>query len=216
MSKGLKVGIIITVIVIVCVIGFLVVRNLGGKSVGIDPNTTNETGKEGKTSLDSSKVLVVYFSQGGNTQKLAKLISDRVGGDFVRIETVQTYPNPETNYNELADMAKKERDDDARPELKEMDINLDDYDYIFVGYPIWWYTLPMPMYTFFDTYDFDGKTIVPFNTHEGSGDGGTYETIKGFEPNATVLDGLAIRGGDMTNDQSSKVDSWLKELGFKK
>ena len=216
MSKGSKIGIVIAVIVILCVVGFLIVRNLGGKSVGIDPNTTNERGKQGNTSLDSSKVLVVYFSQGGNTQKLAKLISDRVGGDFVRIETVQTYPSPETNYDELADMAKKERDDDARPELKDMDINLDDYDTIFVGYPIWWYTLPMPLYTFFDTYDFSGKTIVPFNTHEGSGNGGTYETIKDFEPKATVLNGLAIRGGDMANDQSSKVDNWLKELGFNK
>lgn len=111
-------------------------------------------------------------------------------------------------------MAKKERDNDERPELKDLDINLDDYDTIFVGYPIWWYTLPMPMYTFFDTYDLSGKTIVPFNTHEGSGDGGTYEKIKDFEPNATVLDGLAIRGGDMANDQSSKVDNWLKDLGY--
>ena len=216
MSKGLKIGIIIAVIVIVCVVGFLIVRNLGGKSVGIDPNTTNEKGKQGNTALDSSKVLVVYFSQGGNTQKLAKLISDRVGGDFVRIETVQTYPSPETNYNELADMAKKERDDDARPELKDMDINLDDYDTIFIGYPIWWYQMPMAMYTFFDTYNFDGKTIVPFNTHEGSGNGGTYETIKELEPKAKVLEGLPIRGGDMANDQSSKVDNWLKELGFNK
>lgn len=74
--------------------------------------------------------------------------------------------------------------------------------------------MPMPMYTFFDTYDFDGKTIVPFNTHEGSGDGGTYDDIKKLEPNSTVLEGLPIRGGDMTKDQSNKVDNWLKELGF--
>ena len=216
MSKGLKIGIVIIVIAVICIVGFLIFRNLGAKSVGIDPNTTNEKGKEGTTNLDSSKVLVVYFSQGGNTQKLAKLISDRVGGDFVRIETVEDYPNPATDYSKLADMAKKERDDDARPELKDLDINLDDYDTIFIGYPIWWYTLPMPMYTFFDTYDFSGKTIVPFNTHEGSGDGGTYETIKEFEPKATVLSGLPIRGGDMASDQSSKVDNWLKELGFTK
>lgn len=213
MSKGLKIGIIIAVIAIVCVVGFLIVRNLGGKSAGIDPNTTNEKGKQGNTSLDSSKVLVVYFSQSGNTQKLAKLISDRVGGDFVRIETVQTYP---TEYNELADFAKNERDNNIKPELKDLEIDIDDYDTIFIGYPIWWYQMPMAMYTFFDTYSFDGKTIVPFNTHEGSGDGETYETIKDFEPKAKVLEGLPIRGGDMANDQSSKVDNWLKELGFNK
>ena len=175
MSKGLKIGIVIAVIVIICVVGFLIVRNLGGKSVGIDPNTTNEKGKQVNTSLDSSKVLVVYFSQSGNTQKLAKLISDRVGGDFVRIETVQTYP---TEYNELADFAKNERDNNIKPELKDLEIDIDDYDTIFIGYPIWWYQMPMAMYTFFDTYNFDGKTIVPFNTHEGSGNGGTYDDIK--------------------------------------
>ena len=216
MSKGLKIGIAIIVIAVVCVVGFLVFRNLGGKSVGIDPNTANEKGKEGTTSLDSSKVLVVYFSQSGNTQKLAKLISDRVGGDFVRIETVQTYPNPETDYQKLADMAKNERDNNIKPELKDLDINIDNYDTIFIGYPIWWYQMPMAMYTFFDTYNFDGKTVVPFNTHEGSGDGGTYDDIKELEPKSTVLEGLPIRGGDMANDQSSKVDNWLKELGFNK
>ena len=76
--------------------------------------------------------------------------------------------------------------------------------------------MPMPMYTFFDTYDFSGKTIVPFNTHEGSGDGGTYEDIKELEPDAIVLEGLPIRGGDMEQDQGGKVDNWLKELGFSK
>ena len=79
---------------------------------------------------------------------------------------------------------------------------------------MWWYTLPMMMYTFFDTYDFSGKTIIPFNTHEGSGDGGTYETIKEFEPNATVLDGLPILGRDMSKDQTDTVKEWLKGLGF--
>ena len=214
MSKGLKIGLIILIIVVIVgIIGFIIARNFLPGNVGIDNNLTNEKGKEGNTTLDSSKVLVVYFSQSGNTQKLAKLISDRVGGDFVRIETVQTYP---TEYNELADFAKNERDNNIKPELKDLGINIDDYDTIFIGYPIWWYQMPMPMYTFFDTYDFDGKTIVPFNTHEGSGDGGTYDDIKKLEPNSTVLEGLPIRGGDMTSDQSSKVDNWLKELGFNK
>ena len=213
MSKGLKIGIVIAVITIICVVGFLIARNLGSKSVGIDPNTTNEKGKEGTTSLDSSKVLVVYFSQSGNTQKLAKLISDRVGGDFIRIKTVKDYP---TVYATLASDAKAERDNDERPELKDLGIDLDKYDTIFIGYPIWWYQMPMAMYTFFDTYDFSGKTIVPFNTHEGSGDGGTYEDIKELEPDAIVLEGLPIRGGDMEQDQGGKVDNWLKELGFSK
>ena len=212
MSKILK--IILIVLVIVAVIGvsvFFIIRTTNRTPVGIDNSITNETGKQGTINLDSEKVLVVYFSQSGNTQKLAKLISDKVGGDFIRIETVQTYP---TIYNELADFAKNERDNNIKPELKELNIDLTKYDYIFVGYPIWWYQMPMAMYTFFDTYDFSGKTIIPFNTHEGSGNGGTYNDISNLEPSATVLEGLPIRGGDMQNDQSSKVNNWLKNLGF--
>ena len=103
---------------------------------------------------------------------------------------------------------------DERPELKDLEVNMEDYDVVFVGYPIWWYTLPMPIYTFFDKYDFDDKIIVPFNTHEGSGDGGTYSTIKNWEKNANVLDGLAIRGGDIKSDQTTRIRNWLKGLDF--
>lgn len=191
MNKKIITIVIIVAVVIVAAVGCFLFLNRGG-SVGLDSNIKNEDKKQGSgnVNVDSSRVLVVYFSETGNTQRLAKLISDEVGGDFRRIETVKSYPTGET----LFDYTKNERDEDARPELKDLNINMDDYDIIFVGYPIWWYTLPMPLYTFFDTYDFSGKTIIPFNTHEGSSDGGTYSTIKGWEPNATVLDGLAIRG----------------------
>lgn len=93
-------------------------------------------------------------------------------------------------------------------------MNPEDYDVVFVGYPMWWYTLPMIMYTFFNEYDFSGKTIVPFNTHEGSGDGGTYDEIKGFEPDATILDGLPIRGGKMKSDHTDTVSEWLSRIGY--
>lgn len=211
MKRGvIAVVIVVAVLVVVSVGGFLFLNR--GRSVGLDSNIQNENKKEGSGNIDidSSKVLVVYFSETGNTQKLAKLISDEVGGDFRRIETVKPYPTGE----KLFDYTKAERDNDERPELKDLEINIDDYDVIFVGYPIWWYTLPMPLYSFFDMYDFSGKTIVPFNTHEGSGDGGTYSTIKGWEKNATVLDGLAIRGGDMEKDQTDRVQNWLKGLEF--
>ena len=99
--------------------------------------------------------------------------------------------------------------------MKELNIDLDKYDTIFVGYPIWWYQMPMAMYTFFDTYDFSGKTIVPFNTHEGSGVSGTNDDIKELEPKAKVLKSLAIRGGDMEENQMSTVEKWLNELGFR-
>ena len=207
-KKIITIVIAVAVLLIVGTFYFLFFNQ--SRSVGIDNSIQNESNKKGAGNIDlkDKKVLVVYFSETGNTQKFAKLISDEVGGDFRRIETVKSYPTGQA----LFDYTKKERDENTRPELKEMDVNLEDYDVIFIGYPIWWYTLPMPIYTFFDKYDFNGKIIVPFNTHEGSGDGGTYSTIKELEPNATVLDGLAIRGGDMESEQTTKVRNWLKGL----
>lgn len=207
-------------IIIICLIALVVAQGLGAviiKNINteenqtLDSTITDEQGKEAKLNLNSDKILVIYFSETGNTQKLAKLISDKVGGDFIRIETEKVYP---TDYNELVDDAKKEKENDDRPKLKTLNINLDDYDTIFIGYPIWWYQMPMAMYTLFDNYDFTDKTIIPFNTHEGSGSSGTYEDIQKLEPKAKVLEGLPIRGGDMVSDQSSKVDSWLNKLGI--
>ena len=207
-------------IIIICLIALVVVGGLGAviiKNINteenqtLDSTITDEQGKKAKLNLNSDKILVIYFSETGNTQKLAKLISDKVGGDFIRIETEKVYP---TDYNELVDDAKKEKENDDRPKLKTLNINLDDYDTIFIGYPIWWYQMPMAMYTLFDNYDFADKTIIPFNTHEGSGSSGTYEDIQKLEPKAKVLEGLPIRGGDMVSDQSSKVDSWLNKLGI--
>ena len=94
------------------------------------------------------------------------------------------------------------------------DIPVDDYDVIFVGYPIWCYTLPQVMFTLFDKYDFSGKVIIPFNTHEGSRDCGTYKIIQKLEPNAKVLEGLAIRGFDMEKNQDAVIEKWLNGLDF--
>lgn len=211
MNKKVIAFVIVVAVLMIVGVGCFLFLNRGG-SVGVDNNMQNENNKQGSGNIDlkDKKVLVVYFSETGNTQKLAKLISDEVGGDFRRIETVKPYPTGQ----ELFDYTKNERDEDARPELKDLEVNMDDYDVVFVGYPIWWYTLPMPIYTFFDKYDFDDKIIVPFNTHEGSGDGGTYSTIKNWEKNAKVLDGLAIRGGDIKSDQTTRIRNWLKGLDF--
>ena len=212
MNKKLKIGVICSIIVMTILTLYIVKNAKKNSSVGLDSSIVNQRQKEGQTILNNNKVLVVYFSYGGNTQKLAKLVSDKVGGDFIRIETVKNYPE----YSKLFDYTKSERDNNERPELKDLNINIEDYDTIFIGYPIWWYTLPMPVFSFLDKYDLSGKTIIPFNTHRGSGDGGTYDTIKSIEPGAKVLKGLPISGDDMKRDQSDKVDNWLKELGLVK
>lgn len=182
-------------------------------------NTENSTGK---------KILVIYFSSAntsdvdvvssatpkaggaGATGYIANYIHSKVGGDIEKLTPVKDY---DTSYNGTLDEAKAERDSDERPEFKELSVNPEDYDVIFVGYPMWWYTRPMIIYSFFDKYDFSGKTIIPFNTHEGSGDGGTYDEIKKDEPNATVLDGLAVRGNS-AEKSDKEIDSWLDSLGY--
>lgn len=210
-----KILIILGVIVIVGVaVGFYLYQNSDSPSVGINDSIVNEDGKEGSasTNLDSDKVLVVYFSHGGNTQKLAKEISDQVGGDFRRIEPVNAYPEGD----ELYDYTEQEQADDARPEIQDLNIDMSKYDTVFIGYPIWWYTYPQVILTFFDNYDLTGKTIVPFVTHGGSGMSGTEDDMRDYlsDKDVTVLDGLAVSRNDIEEDQSQTVTNWLEELGF--
>lgn len=162
-----------------------------------------------------SKKLVVYFSGSGNTKKLAETIARLTEADIKEIIPEKPYILDYAKYDEVAAYTKAERDHEARPAIKNLDdIHIEDYDTIFVGYPMWWYTLPMIMFTFFENKDFSHKTIIPFNTHEGSGDGGTYQTVQSLAPDATVLKGLPIRGADMNKDQSKKVSKWLKKIGL--
>ncbi len=161
----------------------------------------------------TGKMLILYFSWSNNTKTMAGYIHDEIGGDMEQIVPTVAYPEV---YSEVADYAKEERDNKARPKFNSLTHNPEDYDTIFVGYPVWWYTIPMIIHTLFETYDFSGKTIVPFNTHEGSGDGGTYETIQEIAPKATLLKGLPIRGGDIGKDSAKEdVKKWLKEIGLK-
>jgi len=91
--------------------------------------------------------------------------------------------------------------------------NLDDYDVIFIGYPIWWYTMPQAMYSFFEEYDFSGKTIIPFDTHYGSGNGGTFRRIAELEPDAEVKEGLAVHQNSVSSSRQTVVE-WLEGLGY--
>lgn len=173
-----------------------------------DNNTTNTENDNKNTQI--GKVLVLYFSQSGNTEAVANFIHDAVGGDIVKLETETPYPS---DYDELVDYAQEEQRENARPVLSTHIDNIDEYDTIFLGYPNWWGDMPMPIYTFLDEYDLSGKTIAPFITHGGSGLSGTPENIKKEEPNATVTEGLAVSGSSSRNSQST-VNNWLTEIGF--
>lgn len=173
----------------------------------------------------NGKNLVVYFSMPdnvddstvvidgetlGNTQYMAYVIQETVGADIFRIEPETPYP---TDHDELVDLASEEQSNNARPAIKNTIENFDTYENIFVGYPNWWGDMPMILYSFFDEYDFSGKTIIPFNIHGGSGFSGTISTIKELEPNAEVLDGKSISRNDIQDAEQEIVD-WVNSLGL--
>jgi len=182
--------------------------------------TDNPVAKSG------SKVLVVYFSSANSTQAdsksyatpyfdgvasteyLANAIAGKTGADIAKLTPVNDYPS---GYASVVSHAKKEADSNARPEFVALEVNPEDYDIIFIGYPVWWYTMPMVIYTFFDLYSFSGKTVIPFNTHEGSHDGGTYLTIQQLEPEAAVKNGFNVNGRE-TDKALNELDLWLNGL----
>jgi len=146
----------------------------------------------------------------GNTQFIAGIIQRAAGGDLFAIKTVQEYPT----RPELMDLAANEKRQNARPELSTQIDNLDDYDVIFLGYPNWNADLPMPLYTFLETYDFSGKTIIPFCPHGGSGFSSTIRTIAKLQPNATVItDGFAVSRESVAGAENDVI-SWVQGLNL--
>ena len=166
-----------------------------------------------------SKVLIAYYSRKGqnyvngdiknlakgNTEIIAEFIQKSVGGDLFEIDTVKEYP---IDYTECTNVAKEELRQKARPELKNYLASIDEYDTIYLGYPCWWGLPPMAVFTFLKHYDFSGKIIKPFTTHEGSGLGGSISQIKKTCPTANVQAGLAIHGADAAKSEKV-VNQWI-------
>lgn len=186
---------------------------------------TDETKADSNKATSGRKALVVYFSrtgeqyevgviEKGNTAIVADMIAEQTNADsFEILPKTDNYP---TTYKELTDVAKEEQNNNARPEIKDSISNFNQYDTVYLGYPIWWGDLPMICYTFLESYDLSGKTIVPFCTHAGSGAAGTQSKIQSAAPNATVKEVLSIAGTDAQNDPGSvkpKVTEWLASQG---
>ena len=167
-----------------------------------------------------SKTLIVYYSRKGenyvngsirnlskgNTEVIAEMIADLTGGDLFEVETVKTYP---ADYYACIDEAKAELRQGARPELKAYPDSLDGYDTIFVGYPNWWGTMPMAMFTFLEHYDWSGKTICTLCTNEGSGMGSSERDLKKVCAGATVEKSLSIHGAEAVQSRD-RVETWVK------
>ncbi|OUP11080.1 flavodoxin [Collinsella sp. An2] len=171
-----------------------------------------------------TRPLIAYFSRAGqnyvngqvralavgNTEVVARMIAEETGGDLFRIETVHEYA---VDYTECTEEAADEKRLKARPKLRALPKNIDDYDTVILGYPNWWGTMPMAVYTFLESFDFTNKVIMPFCTHEGSGLSGTERDIARTCPGAEVVAGLAIHGADAAHARS-QVQAWLAHNGF--
>jgi flavodoxin len=212
-------------------LSFLPVFALATGLLNFSCSSKNENAGEPEVPSTEGNILIAYFSfpetdgvdaeSGasrvivneilyGSTQYIAEIIREATGGELFRIETEQQYPG---SHEQLIEQASREKDERARPEIKTKIENPAEYDIIFIGYPNWWGDLPMPLYTFLEEYDFSGKTIIPFNTHGGSGLSSTVSAIAGIQKDATVVQGFTVSRNSVGGARDN-VLNWLKEIGF--
>lgn len=177
------------------------------------PNTndSNSNSQTNETTDDQGKVLVAYFSWSGNTKEMAEYIADQTNGDVLEITPSNPYPE---DYGETGDIAKVERDENQRPQIANLPDSIDEYDTIFIGYPIWWHTAPMIIGTFLENYDLTDKNIYPF-TQSASMDTEQFDNSMDFvrenAKNATVHDGLFVNSSD-----TEGIQKYLDENGLVK
>ncbi len=185
-------------------LGVRLVRNADNTPIGI------LTAKENVKSENDGKVLIVYFSWSGNTRDIANNIHSRIDADIVEITPVKPYS---TDYNTVLMEAQEDQHKKARPELNEHIDNMEQYDTILLGYPNWWASIPMPIATFLESYDFSGKTIVPFCSHGGGRFGQSLTAIAKLAPDSDIGEGLSVHysGGSTLDDD---ISEWLSKNGI--
>ena len=190
----------------------------GGGSKQVNEETTTNNTTEMK---QNGKALVIFFSHAGenysvgyievgNTKIVADYISEMTGADQFEIVAEKSYDMP---YNRLIEVARDEERKGELPAYKGQVPDLSQYDTIFIGGPIWWGTYPRVMFTFFRDNDLNGKTIIPFTTHEGSGLGNVVSDVKKAYPNATITGQFSIAGHNVRSGKAT-VQRWLNGLGY--
>lgn len=186
-------------------IGIRLVRNAAPGSGNV-AGTDVQPGESGT----GSGMLIAYFSWGGNTRGIAEEIQSQTGADLFEITLVNPYSS---DYNTVLDEAQRDQNEQARPKLASHVENMDDYDTIILGYPNWWASIPMPLASFLEEYDFSGKTIIPFCSHGGGRFGQSLTAIAKLAPDAQMGEGLSVHysGG---NSLPGDVSEWLEENGI--
>ena len=213
-------------------------RNESAKQDAETGQETKEiTGSGEQKETSSSKILIAYFTLAdnyekpedmdatsqasiniknkeliGNTEYLSGAIQEETGGDLFSVIVKNPYPN---DYDKITDMGSEEQEEDARPELASHVENMDQYGTVFIGFPIWWYTMPQAMFTFLEEYDFTGKTIIPFATHGGYGVGSSVEDIQKLCPDANVVEDIFEAERDDISKKTEEIGSWIEKLGIK-
>lgn len=186
-------------------IGFRVVRNGDNNS---DTSVISDTNRNLQTQTGGN-ILIAYFSWSGNTENAAQIIQEQTGADIIELNPAEPYSS---NYSEVLDQAQKDMNADARPELANHVENMEQYDTILLGYPNWWATIPMPVATFLEEYDFSGKTIIPFCSHGGGGFGQSITDISKLAPNSRIGEGLSIHYSGGTSLENG-ITTWLNSNG---
>ncbi|MDR1553050.1 MAG: NAD(P)H-dependent oxidoreductase [Prevotellaceae bacterium] len=158
----------------------------------------------------NKKILIAYFSWSGNTREIAKNIQKQTGGDLFEMVVKNPYS---TDYNECVKQAQNEQQTNARPAFTAEVKSMETYDVVFVGYPNWWGTMPMVLFTFLEKYDMNGKTVIPFCTHGNGRWGRSVDDLKKLCPNSTVLEGFAVNGS-MAKNSEDDVSKWLQKIGI--
>ncbi|WP_370174707.1 flavodoxin family protein [Leeuwenhoekiella palythoae] len=179
---------------------------------------------EAQNHTDNTKKLIVYLSRTHNTEAVAQMIQQRVGGDLETLQLQEPYPE---NYQQIVDQVQKENETGFLPPLKPLKVELSAYDTIFVGFPTWGMQLPPPVKSFLKNSDLRGKTIIPFNTNAGFGVGSGFDTVKQMSEGATVLKGFSVEGGyekkgvflaikeERAQEVAILLERWLKSLKIK-
>ncbi len=181
-----------------------------GSITSEEPSTSQILEDSAEPAEQAGGTLVAYFSWSGNTAQMAQIIQTETGGDLFEIQPAVPYTD---DYDTLLDVAQQEQRENARPELASQVENWDSYDVVFVGYPDWWSDAPMLIYSFLESYDWNGKTLVPFCTSGGSGFGRSLNQLPDSAPGANILEGLHVSGSSVEG-ASEEIVSWTHGLNL--